>query len=85
MCLGDLGQVLEVGAGPTALVQTGVRTVTISLLTLDEPVGPGDWLVCHSGFALRRVTPEEARQAAVLRTGGQPETTTTSTTKDRQP
>jgi hydrogenase expression/formation protein HypC len=71
MCLGDLGQVLrvETGAGgaATAVVDTGVRTVAVSLLTINEPVAPGDWLVCHSGFALARVTAEEAREAAALR------------------
>jgi hydrogenase expression/formation protein HypC len=77
MCLGDLGQVLETGAGRTAVVRTAVRTVTVSLLVLDEPVAPGDWLVCHSGFALSRVGPEEAAEAAAIRAGGRTHTTTT--------
>jgi hydrogenase expression/formation protein HypC len=36
-------------------------------MTLDGAVVPGDWLLCHSGFALRRLTPQEARDAAALR------------------
>lgn len=67
MCLGELAEVLELAAGPTALVRSSGRVVTVSLLTLDEPVAPGDWVVCHCGFALRRLTPEEAGDAAAAR------------------
>ena len=70
MCLGDLGQVLEVRAGPTAVVRTELRTVSVSLLTLDEKVSPGDWVLCHSGCALSRLTPEQADEAAAIRAGG---------------
>jgi hydrogenase expression/formation protein HypC len=80
MCLGDLGEVLEAGPGPTAVVRTGARTVTVSLLTLDEPVVPGDWVLCHSGFALSRLTPEEAGEAAAIREGGTSERTVGTTT-----
>lgn len=69
MCLGDLAQVLEVRAGPTAVVRTELRTVSVSLLTLDEALSPGDWVVCYSGFALRRLTSEQADAAAAVRTG----------------
>ena len=80
MCLGDLGQVLEVRAGPTAVVRTGLRTVTVSLLTLDEPVSPGDWVLCHSGFALSLLTREQADEAAAIRASGASEPTTGTTT-----
>jgi hydrogenase expression/formation protein HypC len=39
----------------------------VSLLVLDVPVSAGDWVVCHSGFALSRVSAEQARDAAALR------------------
>lgn len=67
MCLGEVAQVVELRAGSSALVRCRQRTVTVSLLTLDEPVVPGDWVVCHSGFALGRVTPQEAAEAAAIR------------------
>ena len=67
MCLGELAEVIEMGAA-NALVSGGGRTRTVSLLTLTEPVTPGDWVVIHSGFALARLTAEEARAAAALRT-----------------
>ena len=67
MCLGDVGAVLCVGGDRTAVVRLPARTTQVSLLVLTEPVGPGDWVVCHSGFALARVDEHEAREALALR------------------
>lgn len=72
MCLGELGEVLHLVGDSAALVRSQARTVTVSLLTLDDAVAPGDWVVCHSGFALSRLTPEEARDAAAIRATPQP-------------
>ncbi|HEX5087234.1 MAG TPA: HypC/HybG/HupF family hydrogenase formation chaperone [Nocardioides sp.] len=66
MCLGELGRVLVVTAG-SADVQVGDRVRTVSLLTLDDPVAPGDWVQIHSGFALARLTDDEAREAEQIR------------------
>lgn len=68
MCLGELARVRQVTAKLAAVVDIGSREVTVSLLTLDEPVGAGDWLLVHSGFALSRLTEEEARNALTIRT-----------------
>ena len=68
MCLGEVAQVVQLGPGPSALVRSAQRTATVSLLTLGEVVAPGDWVVCHSGFALARVSAEEAAEATAIRT-----------------
>lgn len=70
MCLGELGEVVELTPDRTALVRCDGRSATVSLLTLDEAVAPGDWVLCHSGFALSRVTAEEAGEAAAIRATG---------------
>jgi len=67
MCLGEVVQLVEVQSGGQAVAQVGSRTVPVSLLTLDVPVGAGDWVVMHSGFALARLSPEEAFEALALR------------------
>jgi len=67
MCLGELAEVVDVSAA-TARVSGGGRIRSVSLLTLTEPVTPGDWVVIHSGFALARLTADEAREAIALRT-----------------
>lgn len=68
MCLGELGQILEVTNGGVAEVRVGDRVVSVSLLTLDEPVAQGDWVLVHSGFALGRLTAGEAHEAYHIRT-----------------
>ena len=67
MCLGELAEVIDVST-LNALVSGDGRARTVSLLTLTDPVIPGDWVVIHSGFALARLTAEEASEAAALRT-----------------
>lgn len=85
MCLGELAEVLEVGSASTALVRSPGRTTTVSLLTVDGSVAPGDWLLCHSGFALRRLTPQQAHDAAALRANGAGETPADVTTGEEGP
>ncbi|MBO9360901.1 MAG: HypC/HybG/HupF family hydrogenase formation chaperone [Thermoflexus sp.] len=58
MCLGVPGKVVEVNE-MTALVDFwGVRKPVL-LHTVDEPVSPGDYVLVHVGFAIRRIPPEE--------------------------
>ena len=73
MCLGEVAQVVRLGPGSSALVRSAQRTATVSLLTLAEVVAPGDWVVCHSGFALARVSAEEAAEATAIRATDTPD------------
>jgi len=58
MCLGVPGQVVEV-MGTVALVDfAGVRR-KVALDIVDEPVAPGDHVLVHVGFAIRRIAPED--------------------------
>ncbi|HSK55255.1 MAG TPA: HypC/HybG/HupF family hydrogenase formation chaperone [Jiangellales bacterium] len=70
MCLGLVCELLELRPDGTALVSHDGRTIEISLLTLGGGAEPGDWLLVHSGFALVRLTRDEALQARTAR--GQP-------------
>ena len=57
MCLGVPGKVVSV-EGSFAIVDFfGVRR-QVSLDIVDEPVQPGDYILNHVGFAIRRI-PEE--------------------------
>lgn len=67
MCLGELAQVVDRIDDRTVRARVGDRLVTVSLLTLDGAVAPGDWLQVHSGYALARLTEEERREAARIR------------------
>jgi hydrogenase expression/formation protein HypC len=66
MCLGEVLQLVEV-AGDRAVGRRGQSRVDLSLLTLEQPVLPGDWVVAHSGFALERLSPQEAAAALAVR------------------
>ncbi len=69
MCLGELVEVVRLTDGSTAFVRGQGRAGQVSLLTLDTAVTAGDWLLVHAGFALARLTPQEASEAADLRAG----------------
>lgn len=74
MCLGIPGQVVDVGAvrPDQATIDVGGvrREVDVSLLA-DAPVGPGEWVLVHVGFALARIDEDEAARelARLQRTG----------------
>ncbi|MBJ7357819.1 HypC/HybG/HupF family hydrogenase formation chaperone [Nocardioides sp.] len=57
----------EVVDEQTVHARVGERVVTVSLLTLDGPAAPGEWLQVHSGFALARLTDDERLDAERIR------------------
>jgi hydrogenase expression/formation protein HypC len=54
MCLGVPGRVIEVH-GTIALVDFFGVSRQVRLELVDEPVGPGDYILNHVGFAIRRI------------------------------
>lgn len=65
MCLGVPGRVIEVD-GLTATVDFfGVRRET-RLDVVDEPVAPGDYILNHVGFAIRRIPDGEIEETLAL-------------------
>jgi hydrogenase expression/formation protein HypC len=65
MCLGVPGKVIEVH-GQTATVDFfGVRRET-RLDVVDEPVGPGDYILNHVGFAIRKIPAQEIGETLAL-------------------
>ncbi len=67
MCLGELAEVIGV-SGERAVVTGAGGVRNVSLLTLADPLTSGDWVVIHAGFALARLTAEQAGEAIALRT-----------------
>lgn len=65
MCLGVPGRVVEV-SGQTAQVDFfGIRRET-RLDIIDEPVVPGDYILNHVGFAIRRIPTHEIAETLAL-------------------
>lgn len=65
MCLGVPGRVVAIH-GQTATVDFfGVRRET-RLDVVDEPVGPGDYILNHVGFAIRKIPAHEIQETLAL-------------------
>jgi hydrogenase expression/formation protein HypC len=60
MCLGIPYEVVEVLEDDKVLVRVGSGTHTC-FSGLVSNVREGDWLVVHAGFAIEKITPEDAR------------------------
>lgn len=58
MCLGVPGKVVEVNGLLATVDFWGVRK-QIRLEVVDEPVQPGDYILNHVGYAIRRIPPGE--------------------------
>jgi len=73
MCLGIPGRIIARSTEDPELARVDVegviRDINLALLE-DDPPAPGDWVLIHLGFALERMTEEEAREvfatAAIL-------------------
>lgn len=68
MCLGTVARVLEVHRDGRAVVEhDGRREEVLSMTVADDDIQPGEWVVIHSGFALERLTEEQAVVALAIR------------------
>ena len=63
MCLSRLYRVVSADRANAVVEEAGGRRDRISLLALDgSPPDRGEWLIVHSGYAIRRVDEEEAHR-----------------------
>ena len=65
MCLGVPGRVISID-GDIALVDFWGVTKPVRLDVVDAPVAPGDYVLNHVGFAIRRIPPEEIGETLAL-------------------
>ncbi len=67
MCLGVPGKVVEVDQEmQIATVDFWGVKKQVRLEVCDAPVSPGDYILNHVGFAIRRIPPEEAVETLAL-------------------
>jgi hydrogenase expression/formation protein HypC len=63
MCLAVPAEIISIeDQVATCRVGEGETTVTASLMVLDEDIKPGDFLIIHAGFAIRKLDPVEAQE-----------------------
>jgi len=65
VCLGVPGKVLVVDGDEATFDLWGVRKV-VRLDVVDEPVEPGDYVLNHVGFAIRRIPAGQAEETLAL-------------------
>jgi hydrogenase expression/formation protein HypC len=65
LCLGVPGLVVAVDGNVATVDFWGVRK-NVLLDVVDSPVSPGDYVLNHVGFAIRRIPPDEARATLEL-------------------
>ena len=65
MCLGVPGRVVSVDGSRACVDFWGVRK-DVRLDVVDEPVLPGDYVLNHVGFAIRRIPAEEIQATLEL-------------------
>jgi hydrogenase expression/formation protein HypC len=65
MCLGVPGLVIDVDELSALVDFWGVRR-RVRLDLVDEPVHPGDFILNHVGFAIRRIPPEDVTTTLAL-------------------
>ncbi|NPA39472.1 MAG: HypC/HybG/HupF family hydrogenase formation chaperone [Thermodesulfobacteria bacterium] len=63
MCLAYPYKIVEVKDEWTAIAEAqGVRT-EVALHLLGEPVKEGDWVLVHVGFAIQKISQQEAEES----------------------
>lgn len=61
MCLGVPGRVIEINGSTATVDFWGVKR-QVFLDICDEAVVPGDYILNHVGFAIRRIPPESVQE-----------------------
>ena len=64
MCLGVPAKIMETGDGSAVVELGGVRR-EISVMLIDD-VSVGEWVIVHAGFAIEKLSEEEAEQTLAL-------------------
>lgn len=67
MCLGIPGKVVEVNQIDNwAMVESFGVQKRVSIALVDEEIGPGDYLMVHTGYAIGKIDLQEAESALKL-------------------
>jgi hydrogenase expression/formation protein HypC len=63
MCLAIPGQIVEIApGGQLAVVEVSRVRRTINVELLDPPPAAGEWVLIHVGFAMSRISGDEAAE-----------------------
>lgn len=63
MCLGIPMQVMEIDGFVARCEARGVEREVSLFMLQDDPVAPGDYVMVHVGYAIQKMTEQDARSA----------------------
>jgi len=63
MCLGIPMQILNIQGFNARCDAKGIERDINLFMLQHEALSPGDWVVVHVGYAIQKLTPQEARSA----------------------
>lgn len=63
MCLGIPMQIKSIDGFNARCEAKGVERDVSLFMMQDQPVQPGEYVVVHVGYAIQKITPQEARSA----------------------
>ncbi len=63
MCLAIPMQITQIDGFNARCSARGVAREVSLFMLQDEPIGVGDWVLIHVGYALQKISPEEARES----------------------
>jgi len=66
MCIGFPGKILSINEDNYAAIDVGGTRRETCLDIVDADVAIGDYVLCHAGFAIHKVDPEEASERLKL-------------------
>ena len=62
MCIAFPGKILSIDEGRFAVIDISGTRREVCLDLIDEEVQPGDYVICHAGFAMHKVDEELAQE-----------------------
>lgn len=62
MCIAFPGKIISIDDDNFAKIEIGGTLREVSLDIVDEPVGLGDYVICHAGYAIHKIDQELAQE-----------------------
>ncbi len=62
MCIGFPGQIISIDEDNYAVIDISGSRREVCLDIVDEPVGVGDYVISHAGYAIHRIDPADAEE-----------------------
>jgi hydrogenase expression/formation protein HypC len=66
MCIAFPGKILSIDEEHFAVIDISGTLREVCLDLVDEEVQPGDYVICHAGYAMHRVDEDLAREKLAL-------------------